>query len=66
MSDSPPGVGHTDSIESNESNGKQQEKRKSRRPASEWKSRNVGLRPSEDRGREILGVRNCRNETALT
>lgn len=34
MSDSPPGVGHTDSIESHDTSDKQPEKKKSRRPAS--------------------------------
>jgi hypothetical protein len=35
MSDSPPGMGHTDSIDSREDTSKQPEKKKSRRPASE-------------------------------
>lgn len=34
MSDSPPGVGHTDSIESHDTSDKQPEKKKSRRPAN--------------------------------
>jgi hypothetical protein len=42
MSDSPRGVGHTDSMDSNDLGPKQPDKKKSRRPASEctrWSAR---------------------------
>lgn len=51
MSDSPHGVGHTDSMDSNDLGPKQPEKKKSRRPASEWKR----WKPREHRaGLEIV------------
>lgn len=34
--DTPPAAGHADSIASNETEAKQHEKKKSKRPASEW------------------------------
>lgn len=60
MSDSPPGVEHSDSIESNDSNGKAPEKKKSRRPASECQPsrrrrpfREPGTRATDD---EATGI----------